>query len=122
LGLGDDELALVVGLLAAGAHGWRAFECETLDTDGTYVGTVRLTTHPAAGRGRAAPMIVPVAGDDEPAPGAALRRARPKRTPAQRRVASALAGAASDPAWRNGDSEPLADPAPLGDSLDPSKE
>ena len=49
------------------------------------------TKHPAAGGGKAWPGGVIVHGHDEdPAPAAARRRARPKRTPAQRRVQSAL--------------------------------
>lgn len=115
LGLSDHDLAVVTLVLATGAHGWRAFECETLDPDGTYVGTVRLTTHPAAGAGKALPGVVIVHGHDEdPAPAAARRRARPKRTPAQRRVQAALdaAGTPSDPARRQSDPERLeGDPA-----------
>src|ERR1700723_3752385 len=86
LGLPDDELGVVMAVLAAGAFGWRAFECETLDADGTYVGTVRLTTHPAVGAGAA--RIGVAALDpcvEEATPAAAQRRARPKSTPAQGR-------------------------------------
>ena len=125
LGLSDQDLALVTSVLAAGAHGWRAFECETLDADGTYVGTVRLTTHPAVGTGgtpAAGGIVAAEPGDAERAPKAALRRARPKRSPAQTRVRAALEraaagapGAPSDLEWRKGDPERLDEPAPPHD-------
>ena len=118
LGLGDDELALVTRVLAAGAHGWRAFECETFAADGTYIGTVRLTTHPAvAGRGE---IMARDPGAEEAVPDAALRRARPKTTPAQARVRAMLARATSDPERQNSDPESLAEAAPEPETLDAS--
>jgi hypothetical protein len=117
LGPSQAELALVAKLLAAGAHGWRAFECETLDADGTYVGTVRLTTHPAVGRSGRGAIIATDPGGDAALPDAAQRRARPKRTPAQARVRAALGQPApSDPEHRNGDPEPLETSGETGDS------
>lgn len=108
LGLSKAELAVVTKLLAAGAYGWRAFECETLDADGTYAGTVRLTTHPAvtpAGAQRGA-LVASDPRSEVAIPDAAARRARPKRTPTQSRVRAALGHAApSDPDGQNGDPE-----------------
>jgi hypothetical protein len=119
LGPSQAELVVVAKLLAAGAYGWRAFECETLDADGTYVGTVRLTTHPAArsaGRGAGA-IVAADPTSDVALPDAARRRARPKRTPAQARVRAVLGHPApSDPESRNGDPETLETPVAAGDS------
>jgi hypothetical protein len=114
LGLSDAELAIVTKVLAAGAHGWRAFECETLDADGTYAGTVRLTTHPAVTPAETMPgtIVATDPGSEAALPDAAQRRARPKRTPAQFRVRAALGQAApSDPESRKGDPERLDSPA-----------
>ena len=113
LGLSDAELALVAKVLAGGAYGWRAFECETLDADGTYVGTVRLTTHPAMTRtGRGSPIIASEPGGEAALPSAAQRRARPKRTPAQTRVRAALGHPVpSDPECQNGDPGALESPS-----------
>ena len=108
LGLSKAELAVVTKLLAAGAYGWRAFECETLDADGTYAGTVRLTTHPAVtpAGAKSGALVASDPRDEGAVPDAALRRARPKRTPAQSRVRAALGQPApSDPESQNGDPE-----------------
>jgi hypothetical protein len=115
LGLDDDELALVLEVLAAGAHGWRAFECETLAADGTYVGTVRLTTHPSA-RAQGGGIGARDPGESDAVPGAARRRARPKFSPAQTRVRAALARAPSDPERQNSDLERLGETAPNGEN------
>jgi len=119
LGLGDDELALVTRVLAAGAHGWRAFECETLAADGTYIGTVRLTTHPAV-TGRGGEIVARDPGEEEAVPSAARRRARSKTTPAQARVRAVLARATSDPERQNSDPGSLAEAAPMPETVDAS--
>ena len=119
LGLGDDELALVTRVLAAGAHGWRAFECETLAADGTYIGTVRLTTHPAV-TGRGGEIVARDPGEEEAVPSAARRRARPKTTPAQARVRAVLARATSDPERQNSDPGSLAEATPAPETTDVS--
>ncbi len=128
LGLSDEDLAVVTRVLAAGAHGWRAFECETLAADGTYVGTVRMTTHPAVGASADDPgaadapaeIVARDPGEDDAIPRTASRRARPKRTPAQLRVREALARAKSNRASRKGHSgtgdETLENPPESADS------